>query len=121
MLFSINFCGGAGRHDGSTNSLFESLFYYFRIKDYIPEDHLLRLVDRHIDFTFVRETLKITYSHTGRPSIDPEVLLRILLIGYSYGITSERRLVEPRPHDHSRTTTGGRQSQSHRARVCGAG
>jgi len=43
---------------------------------------------------FVRETLKASYSHTGRPSIDPEVLLRILLIGNLYGITSERRLVE---------------------------
>ena len=72
----------------------ESLFYYFRIEDHIPEDHLLRLVDRYIDVTFVRETLKASYSHTGRPSIDPEVLLRILLIGYLYGITSERRLVE---------------------------
>jgi transposase len=72
----------------------ESLFYYFRLEDHIPEDHLLRLIDRHIDFAFVRETLKASYSHTGRPSIDPEVLLRILLIGYLYGITSERRLVE---------------------------
>jgi transposase len=70
------------------------LFYYFRIEDHIPDDHLLRLVDRHVDFAFVRENLKATYSHTGRPSIDPEVLLRILLIGYLYGITSERRLVE---------------------------
>ena len=72
----------------------ESLFYYFRIEDYVPEDHLLRLIDRHVDFGFVRETLKESYSHTGRPSIDPEVLLRILLFGYLYGITSERRLVE---------------------------
>ena len=42
----------------------------------------------------MRESLRASYSHTGRPSIDPEVLLRILLIGYLYGITSERRLVE---------------------------
>ena len=42
----------------------------------------------------MRETLKASYSHTGRPSIDPEVLLRILLTGYLYGITSERRLAE---------------------------
>ncbi len=76
------------------NTRSESLFYYFRIEDHIPEDHLLRLVDRHIDLAFVRETLQASYSHTGRPSIDPEVLLRILLIGYLYGITSERRLVE---------------------------
>lgn len=48
----------------------ESLFYYFRIEDLVPENHLLRLIDRHIDFAFVRETLKASYSHTGRPSID---------------------------------------------------
>ncbi|HXA77074.1 MAG TPA: IS1182 family transposase [Candidatus Acidoferrales bacterium] len=72
----------------------ESLFYYFRLQDQIPEDHLLRLIDRHIDFSFVREQLKDFYSPTGRPSIDPEVLLRLLLVGYLYGITSERRLLE---------------------------
>jgi transposase len=72
----------------------DSLFYYFRLEDQIPEDHLLRLIDRHIDFSFVREQLKDFYSPTGRPSIDPEVLLRLLLIGYLNGITSERRLLE---------------------------
>ena len=41
-----------------------------------------------------REKLKDSYSDTGRPSIDPELLLRILLIGYLYGVTSERKLVE---------------------------
>jgi hypothetical protein len=56
----------------------ESLFYYFRLQDQIPEDHLLRLIDRHIDFRFVRKQLKEFYSPTGRPSIDPEVLLRLL-------------------------------------------
>ena len=72
----------------------ESLFYYFRLEDQIPEDHLLRLMDRYVDFSFVRERLKDFYSSTGRPSIDPEVLLRLLLVGYLYGITSERRLLE---------------------------
>src|SRR5215472_7466079 len=72
----------------------ESLFYYFKLDDYIPENHLLRLVDQHISLAFVRERLKDSYSDTGRPSIDPELLLRILLIGYLYGISSERRLVE---------------------------
>src|SRR5215469_16576401 len=72
----------------------ESLFYYFRLEDQVPENHLLRLIDKHIDFGFVRERLKESYSDTGRPSIDPELLLRILLIGYLYGINSERRLVE---------------------------
>jgi transposase len=72
----------------------ESLFYYFRLEDQISEDHLLRLMDRYVDLRFVRERLKGLYSSTGRPSIDPEVLLRLLLVGYLYGITSERRLLE---------------------------
>src|SRR5215468_7612941 len=72
----------------------EALFYYFRLEDQVPENHLLRLIDKHISFEFVRQQLKESYSDTGRPSIDPELLLRILLIGYLYGITSERKLVE---------------------------
>ena len=78
-----------GQHDRS-----ESLFYYFRLEDHVPETHLLRLIEKHISLGFVRERLKASYSETGRPSIDPELLLRILLIGYLYGITSERKLVE---------------------------
>jgi transposase len=93
MLFFIAIHGGLlimmGQHARS-----ESLFYYFRIEDQVPENHLLRLIDRHISFDFVREKLKDSYSETGRPSIDPELLLRILLIGYLYGVTSERKLVE---------------------------
>src|SRR6266853_1408954 len=93
MLFFIAIHGGLqimmGQHSRS-----ESLFYYFRIEDQVPENHLLRLIDRHISFDFVREKLKDSYSDTGRPSIDPELLLRILLIGYLYGVTSERKLVE---------------------------
>ena len=72
----------------------ESLFYYFRLEDQIPETHLLRLIDRSVDFSFVRDRLTGFYSLTGRPSIDPEVLLRLLLVGYLYGITSERRLLD---------------------------
>lgn len=76
------------------NSRSESLFYYFRLEDQVPENHLLRLIDRHIKFDFVRVKLKDSYSEMGRPSIDPELLLRILLVGYLYGVTSERKLVE---------------------------
>ena len=76
-----------GRHSRS-----EALFYYFRLEDQGPENHLLRLIDKHISFEFVRQQLKHNYSETGRSSIDPELLLRILLIGYLYGITSKRRL-----------------------------
>jgi transposase len=93
MLCLILIVGGLlimmGQHDRS-----EALFYYFRLEDQVPEDHLLRLIDKHISFEFVRERLRASYSETGRPSIDPELLLRILLIGYLYGITSERKLVE---------------------------
>jgi transposase len=85
----------------------ESLFYYFRIEDQVRENHLLRLIDRHISFDFVRDKLKDSYSETGRPSIDPELLLRILLIGYVYGVTSERKLVEElQMHVASRWFTG---------------
>jgi transposase len=93
MYYVILILGGLlimmGQHARS-----EALFYYFRLEEYIPEDHLLRLIDKHISLAFVRERLKDSYSETGRPSIDPELLLRILLIGYLYGITSERKLVE---------------------------
>jgi transposase len=93
MSFWISIAGGLlimmGHHARS-----EALFYYFRLEDQVPERHLLRLIEKHINFGFVRERLKDSYSETGRPSIDPELLLRILLIGYLYGITSERKLVE---------------------------
>ena len=93
MLRWITTLGGLlimmGQHDRS-----EALFYYFRLEDQVPETHLLRLIEKHISFAFVREKPKDSYSETGRPSIDPELLLRILLIGYLYGITSERKLVE---------------------------
>jgi transposase len=85
----------------------ESLLYYFRLEDLVAENHLLRLVDKHIDFGFVRERLQDGYSETGRPSIDPELLLRILLIGYLYNISSERKLVEElRMHLAGRWFTG---------------
>jgi hypothetical protein len=84
MLLWVVIVGGLtlmmGQHTRS-----ESLFYYFRLDDQVPENHLLRLIDRHIDFGFVREQLKDSYSDTGRPSIEPELLLRIVLIGYLYG------------------------------------
>jgi transposase len=51
-----------GQHDRS-----EALFYYFRLEDQVPEHHLLRLIDKHISFEFVRQQLKDSYSETGRP------------------------------------------------------
>lgn len=70
------------------------LFYDFRLDDHIPADHLLRKLDRMLRFDGIRSDLAAYYSHTGRPSIDPELMLRMLLVGYAYGIRSERRLCE---------------------------
>ena len=60
----------------------------------VPTGHLLRCVDAVLDLADARERVQARYSRIGRPSVDPAVLLRILLLGYLYGITSERRLVE---------------------------
>jgi transposase len=71
-----------------------ALFYDFCLEDYVPQDHLLRRIDVLLDLSDLRDYLSKFYSHTGRPSIDPEVMLRMLVIGYCYGIRSERRLCE---------------------------
>ena len=72
----------------------ERLFYYLRPEELIPQDHILRLIHEHVEFSFIREKVKHLYSSTGRPSVDPEVMLRMLLVGYLFGITSERRLCD---------------------------
>lgn len=72
----------------------EQLFYRFRVEDHVPADHLLRKIDRLLDFGSLRSEFAALYSHTGRPSIDPELMIRMMLVGYLYGILSERRLVE---------------------------
>ena len=59
-----------------------ALFYEFSLEDHVPQDHLLRSIDRFVDLTDLRAHLADFYSHTGRPSIDPELLIRMLLIGY---------------------------------------
>nr|WP_083902927.1 transposase [Octadecabacter antarcticus] len=71
-----------------------ALFYEFSIDDHVPQDHLLRSIERFIDLSGIRQHLTDFYSHTGRPSIDPELLIRMLLVGYCLGIRSERRLCE---------------------------
>ena len=71
-----------------------ALFYEFSIDDHVPQDHLLRSIDRFVDLSSIRAHLAEFYSHTGRPSIDPELLIRMLLVGYCLGIRSERRLCE---------------------------
>jgi transposase len=72
------------------------LFYEFNLDDRIPAGHLLRRIDVFVTeaLTDLHEHMADFYSHTGRPSIDPELLVRMLIIGYCYGIRSERRLCE---------------------------
>ena len=72
----------------------ERLFYEFRLESHVPRDHLLRGIDAVFDFSATRKSLERYYSSTGRPSIDPELMIRMLLIGYCFGIRSERRLCE---------------------------
>lgn len=71
-----------------------ALFYEFSLEDHVPQDHLLRSIDRFVDLSGIRAYLADFYSHTGRPSVDPELLIRMLLVGYCFGIRSERRLCE---------------------------
>lgn len=72
----------------------ERLFYDFCLDDYVPADHLLRRIDRFLDFDGLRSSLRPYYSHLGRPSIDPELMLRMLIVGYCFAVRSERRLCE---------------------------
>ena len=71
-----------------------ALFYEFSLEDHVPEDHLLRRIDRFVDLSGIRGHLAPFYSSTGRPSVDPELMIRMLLVGYVMGIRSERRLCE---------------------------
>jgi transposase len=79
-----------GQNVGDQNRL----FYSFNLDEHVPADHLLRGIDRVLDLSDLRQHLAPYYSHTGRPSVDPELMIRMLLVGYCFGIRSERRLCE---------------------------
>jgi transposase len=70
------------------------LFYDFCLDDHVPADHLLRRIDRFLDLESVRAALKPFSSSIGRPSVDPQLMMRMLIVGYCFGIRSERRLCE---------------------------
>ena len=72
----------------------EALFYEFSLERHVPADHLLRSIDRFVDLSDLRLHLRPFYSEIGRPSIDPELMIRMLIVGYCFGIRSERRLCE---------------------------
>src|SRR6476661_7185420 len=68
------------------------LFYSFSLEEAVPDDHLVREIAAVLDLAWVRVELAPYYSSTGRPSIDPELMIRILIIGYVFAIRSERRI-----------------------------
>src|SRR6201999_1973999 len=79
---------------GERRVMQEALFYGFSLERHVPDNHLLRKIDRFVDLSEVRTHLEPYYSETGRPSIDPELMIRMLIVGYSFGIRSERRLCD---------------------------
>lgn len=70
------------------------IFYGLSLEKMVPEDHLVRVLSKVLDLTFVRDMCGKYYSHTGKPSVDPVVLFKMMLLGYFYGIDSERKLAE---------------------------
>jgi transposase len=75
-----------GRLEGGA----EKLFYEFSLEDAVPSDHLLRKIDRFLDFAGLRAHLRPYYSLIGRPSVDPELMIRMPIVGYRFAIRSER-------------------------------
>lgn len=74
--------GEDGTEAGNTGDFFNE----FSLEDHFPHDHLLRSIDRSVDLSSIRAYLAEFYSHTGRPSVDPDLLIRMLLVGYFFGI-----------------------------------
>jgi len=72
----------------------QSMVACVRLEEMIASDHLLRRIERAIDFSFIDRLSEPLYSRTGRPSVPPQVLVRMMVIGYLYGLTSERRLCQ---------------------------
>jgi transposase len=73
-----------GHNGGNQNRL----FYSFNLEDHVPANHLLRGINHFLDLADLRAYLAPFYSHTGRPSIDPELMIRMLIVGYCFGIRS---------------------------------
>lgn len=69
-------------------------YEFVSIDSLVPEDHILRKIDKYIDFSFIDDLVKDLYCHdNGRPAVDPKVLFKMLLLGYLFGIRSERQIV----------------------------
>src|SRR5438105_10371137 len=85
-----------GRQSGDQTSL----FYEFRLDDRVPKNHLLRRINVFVTAALadVHEQLDRYYSEIGRPSVDPELMIRMLIVGYCYGLRSERSCKCHKPH-----------------------
>jgi Transposase domain (DUF772) len=103
----------------------EALFYGFSLERHVPDNNLLRKIDRFVDLSEVRTHLEPYYSETGRPSIDPELMMRMLIIGYCFGFPIRPDLVSLRdPPDifpsalsrHRARTRGDRKKRLREAR-----
>lgn len=71
----------------------QQAYEFVSIEELVPQDHLLRKVEKYIDFTFIDEKVRPLYcADHGRPAIDPVVLFKMIFLGYFYGIRSERQL-----------------------------
>ena len=77
----------------------QPMFHYFQMEDLVPEDHILRLIDKAVDFSFVHKTVAHCYCpDNGRPATDPELVVRMLLIGYLYDLSENQLCQEVRMH-----------------------
>ena len=77
---------------GRLNQNQGQLFYSFNLEEAVPDDHLVRAIAAVLDLSWVHAELAPHYSHTGRPSIDPVLMIRMLIVGYVFAIRSERAL-----------------------------
>ena len=89
---------------GERRVMQEALFYGFSLERHVPDSHLLRRIDRFVDLSELRAHLGPYYSDVGRPSIDPELMMRMLIVGYCFGIrfcrlgsTPTSRIIRPFP------------------------
>jgi len=79
------------------------MFHYFQMEDLVPQDHILRQIDKLVDFSFVRDAVKDCYCpDNGRPGVDPELVIRMLLIGYLYNLSENRLCQEVTMHAEKR-------------------
>jgi transposase len=99
---------------GPRQTMQESLFYGFSLEQHVPECHLLRRIDALVDLSEVRTHLAPYCSDTVRPSIDPELMIRMLIVGYCFAIRSERRR---EPHQRRRQQISGRDRRGGLAAV----